>query len=307
MCTNYGIPLVAFDDLQKVGNTLPKGYQPDDDDIKLYSTILFGYMSFNAGNNSHMRAILSPYTHVTNGYAALYAFMFRTTPWFRDEKLDWAATPYNDDIDPSSYATIIIDSAKTAYKQFGTKYSVTEQSKEMLYQIMKGQKYSKIATKLLAEIDILTVLYPGCILPTYLHVTNLALTIAVHPESTTITINAVNRPGGNKSSSGSTTTYQRKNPSKQCVCCGMNGHCIEIKDIKDKKDYLVCRIAAQIYNVNKYAEDHPEEMSVNAEMYQEMNEPKHVRLVQLDRNPPDSELEDECEKAFIEDLTPIFM
>ena len=38
-----------------------------------------------------------------------------------------------------------------------------------------------------------------------------------------------------------------------------------------------------------------------------MNEPKHVRLVQLDHNPPDSELEDECKKAFIEDLTPISM
>ena len=262
-------------------------------------------MSFNAASNPYIRAILSPYTHVTNSYAALYAFMFCTTPWFCDEKLEWAATPFNNDIDPSRYATIILDSAKTAFKQFGTKYSLTEQSKEILYQIMKGQKYSKIATKLFAEINVLTALYPGCVLPTYVHVTNLALTIAVHPESTTITINAVNRPGGNKTSPGSLPPFQRKNPAKQCICCGMNGHCIDIKDAKDKKDFQICRIAAQIYNVNKYAVDHPAEMSVNAEMYRDMNEPKHVRLVQLDRNPPDSELEDACEKAYIEDLTPM--
>ena len=74
--------------------------------------------------------------------------MFCTTPWFRDEKLEWATTPFTNDIDPSHYATIILDLAKTAFKQGGTKYSMTEQSKEMLYQIMKGQKYSKIATKL---------------------------------------------------------------------------------------------------------------------------------------------------------------
>lgn len=41
MFTSYGLPIVPYDDLQKVGNTLPKGYHPDDDDIKHYSTILF--------------------------------------------------------------------------------------------------------------------------------------------------------------------------------------------------------------------------------------------------------------------------
>ena len=34
-----------------------------------------------------------------------------------------------------------------------------------------------------------------------------------------------------------------------------------------------------------------------------MNEPKHVKLVQFERNPPESKLEDECKKAYIEDLT----
>ena len=299
----YGLPIVPYDDLQKIGNTLPKGYHPDDDDIKIYSSILFGYMSFNASSNPYIRAILSPYEQVTNGYAALYAFMYRTTPWFRDEKLDWATTPFTDDIDPSQYATIILDSAKTAFKQGGTKYSITEQSKEMLYQIMKGQKYSKIATKLLAEIDILTAIYPGCVLPTYLQVPNLALTIAVHPECTTITINAVDRTGGNKASPRPSTPYQRKNPAKQCICCGMHGHCIDVKDKKDKKDFQICRIGAQIYNVKQYTDQHPEEMAINATMYREINEPKHVRLVQLDRNPSEFELEDECEKAYIEDLT----
>ena len=83
----------------------------------------------------------------------------------------------------------------------------------------------------------------------------------------------------------------------------MHGHCIDVKDKKDKKDFQICCIGAQIYNVKQYADDHPEEMAVNAAMYREMNEPKHVRLVQLDRNPSEFELEDECEKAYIEDLT----
>ena len=80
--------------------------------------------------------------------------------------MEWANIPFTADIDPSYYATIILNSAKAAFKTGGTKYSLTDQSKEMLYQIMKGQKFSKIATKLLAEIDILTALYPGCVLPT---------------------------------------------------------------------------------------------------------------------------------------------
>ena len=83
----------------------------------------------------------------------------------------------------------------------------------------------------------------------------------------------------------------------------MHGHCINVKDKKDKKDFQICPIGAQIYNVKQYAEDHQEEMAINAAMYREINEHKHVRLVQLDRNPPESELEDECKKAYIEDLT----
>ena len=135
----------------------------------------------------------------------------------------------------------------------GIEYDTTEQSKEMLHQIMSGEKYSKIATKLLAEIDILTTLYPQFELPSYLQVQQLALTIAVHPSVNPIQINAIARPGGNRPKTGTTPTIQRKNTAKQCACCKMFGHCIDVKDKTDKKDMQICRIGAQIYHVTKYA------------------------------------------------------
>ena len=56
----------------------------------------------------------------------------------------------------------------------------------MLYQIMQGKKYSKIAIKLLAEIDILAAIYPKCDFLTYIQVPHLALSIAVHPSYKTV-------------------------------------------------------------------------------------------------------------------------
>ena len=165
--------------------------------------------------------------------------------------MEWTTTPFTDDLDLSYYATIILDSVKTAFKQGSTKYSLTDQSKEMLYQIMKGEKYSKIATKLLAEIDTLTAFYPGYVLPTYLQVPNLALTIVVHPACTTITINAVDCSGGNKTSPQPSPPFQHKNPAKKYVCCGMHGHFIDVKDKNNKKDIQICCIGAQIYNVQQ--------------------------------------------------------
>ena len=109
-------------------------------------------------------------------------------------------------------------------KSGGIEYDTTEQSKEMLYQIMKGEKYSKIVVKLFAEIDILTAIYPQCELPIYLQVQHLALSIAVHPSGKTIQINTFAYPNGNKTSSGSLPPFQRKNTVKQCACCKMFGH-----------------------------------------------------------------------------------
>ena len=54
MFDQYGLPIIPYDDLQKVGNTLPKGYHPEDEDIKNFSSILFGYMSFNASSNPYI-------------------------------------------------------------------------------------------------------------------------------------------------------------------------------------------------------------------------------------------------------------
>ena len=139
-------------------------------------------------------------------------------------------------------------------------------------------------------------------LNTYLQVQQLALTIAVHPSVNPIQINAIARPGGNHPKTGTTPTIQRKNTAKQCACCKMFGHCIDVKDKTDKKDMQICRIGAQIYHVTKYAKQHKDEMEVNAAMYEGMNTPKHVKFVKIKNNPPSSELEDACEKQFIAEL-----
>ena len=168
--------------------------------------------------------------------------------------------------------------------------------------ILSGEKYSKIATKLLAEIGIFTALYPQFELPTYLQVQHLALSIAVHSSASPIQTNAIAHPTGNKTSTGTSPPFQRKNTAKQCACCKMFGHCIDVKDKTDKKDMQVCCIGAQIYHVAKYAEKHKEEMEVNAAMYEGMTTPKHFKYVNKFCKPTSSELEDACEKEFIADL-----
>ena len=148
----YQLQIDSYDDLQQVGNTLPKGFNPENEDVKAASSILFGFLSFNANSNQFIKAILSPYTHLTNGYAALYALMFQTTSWFCNEKLNWANTPFTDDIDSSYYATIILNSVKAAFKSGGTEYSLTDQSKEMSYQIMKGENIPRLLQNYLQKL-----------------------------------------------------------------------------------------------------------------------------------------------------------
>ena len=108
------------------------------------SSILYGFLSFNAQSNLYIQTILSPYSHLNDGYAALYALMYRTTTWLRTEHLGWANTPFNDDINPSQYATIIISSAQAALKTGEIEYDTTEQSKEILHQIMSGENILKL-------------------------------------------------------------------------------------------------------------------------------------------------------------------
>lgn len=74
------------------------------------------------------------------------------------------------------------------------------------------------------------------------------------------------------------------------------------KDKTDKKDIQICCIGAQIYNYQKYAENHQNELPINAKLYQEMNEPRHVCLVQFISNPLESKLKDEYKRAYIEEI-----
>merc|ERR1712115_117077 len=138
----------------------------------------------------------------------------------------------------------------------------------------------------------LTALYLQFELPPYLQVQQLALSITVHPSASPIQINAIARPNGNKTTTDTTPTIQCKNTAKQCACCKMFGHCIDVKDKTDKKDMQVCCIGAQIYHVAKYAKTHKDEMEMNAAMYEGMNTPKHVKYVNFKYKPPLSELED---------------
>lgn len=132
----YGCLIVKYDDLQQIRYTLTKGLDLENDDVIASSSILFGFLSFNEQSNQYIKAIISLYTHMTDGYAALYATMHQTTSWLYNERLNWTDIPFTNDIDPSHYATTIINSTKAALKSESTEYNTTEQSREMLYQIM---------------------------------------------------------------------------------------------------------------------------------------------------------------------------
>ena len=196
---------------------------------------------------------------MTNGYAALYAIMYWTTSWIFNGSLNWVDIPFTDYIDPSHYATIIII-PQNCFQIRRYRIQYNKQIKKNVISDNTRWKYSKIATKLLAKIDILITIYPGCELPTYLHVLNLALSLVVHPFCNTITINTVAHPKGNKTSAGSSILYQHRNSMKQCT--------------------------------------YKDEVALNALLYNEMNEPKHVCIVQYEHNILETELKDACKKAY---------
>ena len=111
--------------------------------------------------------------------------------------MNWANTPFTDDIDPSKYASIILYSASEAHQTSDIDYTPREQALEMLTQVLKGSKYAKSATKLLTELSIYNYLQPDQPLDPKFDVKNLALLLTNHlPNATpTLTINAVTSGG----------------------------------------------------------------------------------------------------------------
>ena len=59
----------------------------------------------------------------------------------------------------------------------------------------------------------------------------------------------------------------------QCSCCKCRGH---------QLGKQVCRIGAQQYHIQSYAEKHPEEYKENAKRYETMNRPKVIKNVCAD-------------------------
>ena len=51
----YRFPIVSYDDLQKVENTLSKGCNPNNEDVKTASSILFGFLLYNMNSNQLLR------------------------------------------------------------------------------------------------------------------------------------------------------------------------------------------------------------------------------------------------------------
>ena len=51
-------------------------------------SILFGFLLYNAQSNQYIKAIISPYSHLTDGYTALHSLMYQTTQWLCDEQLE---------------------------------------------------------------------------------------------------------------------------------------------------------------------------------------------------------------------------
>ena len=59
----------------------------------------------------------------------------------------------------------------------------TEQATEILYRILWGEKYSKLAIKLLTELDIIHIIQQNAPLTVFFEVKNLSFLISVHPFS----------------------------------------------------------------------------------------------------------------------------
>ena len=138
-----------------------------------------------------------PIDTLKNGYGALYVLVWCSTPSLCAERLNWATIPFNDDVEPSKYASIIIYLVSEAKQHYIPK----EQALEMLTQVLKGSKYAKSTTKLLAELLIYNFLMPKKDLDLKFDVKNLAILFTDHlPATPTMSINAV-------------TTGQRQNNS----------------------------------------------------------------------------------------------
>ena len=74
--------------------------------------------------------------------------------------MNWVSTPFNDDIDPSKNASIILYLVFKAKQQLDIDYTPTEQALEMLTQVLKGNKNEKSATKLLTELSVCNFFMP---------------------------------------------------------------------------------------------------------------------------------------------------
>ena len=78
---SHKLPIVKYDDLQGASSTLPNNLDPNNAEVMAASSILFGFLSYNAQYNPYIKAIISQYSHLNDEYAALYALMYQTTKW----------------------------------------------------------------------------------------------------------------------------------------------------------------------------------------------------------------------------------
>lgn len=106
--------------------------------------------------------------------------------------MNWASTLFNEDIDPSKYASIILYLVSKAKQQSDIENTPREQALEMLTEVLKGNKYAKLAIKLLTEILICNFITSNKDLNSKFGVKNLNILLTNHlPTTPTISINAV--------------------------------------------------------------------------------------------------------------------
>ena len=225
--------------------------------------------------------------------------------------MNWANTPFTDNIDPSKYASIILYLASEALQTSDIKYTQREQALEMLTQVLKGSKYAKSATKLLTELSIYNYLQPDQPLDPKFDVKNLALLLTDHlPDKTpALSINAVTTSRQAKPKFEKPKRFERHGPI-QCNACQTNGHCIKVEKNTKQEDLRVCRIGGQIDNYLKWKEKNPELANANAKLYRAMNRRIVVNMVQTKHPNLDvsdellSDFQDACEDIMFKENLP---
>ena len=97
----YQLPLTKYEDLKQWKSTIPSDFLNEHNRIlDVISTVLLTILSNNLPReNRPLQDIFTPYCPESNGYGALYALVWQRTLALWDERLNWANTPFTNNIE----------------------------------------------------------------------------------------------------------------------------------------------------------------------------------------------------------------